>query len=153
MSEWGKFRTAFRSACVEGLKRGISVKRISQVAVFLLSASAGFGQTVLAAVTGTITDPAGAVVPNAPISLKNTETGQVYAAASSDTGNYTVTQLPIGAYDGDFSNLINAENRLVTTASGPATYGCKRFGAPKMMETTTGLQNGLGGRRGQARGV
>jgi len=70
--------------------------RTSLVAALLLSASVGFGQTVLATVTGTITDPAGAVVANAPVSLKNVETGQVYAAASSDTGNYTVAQLPIG---------------------------------------------------------
>ncbi len=66
------------------------MKRISQVAVLLLCASPAFGQTVLATVTGTITDPAGAVVPNAPVSLKNVETGQIYTAASSDTGNYTV---------------------------------------------------------------
>jgi Carboxypeptidase regulatory-like domain len=80
-------------------KRGISVKRISLAALFLLSASAGFGQTVLATVTGTITDQAGAVVANAPVSLKNVETGQVYAAASSGAGNYTVPQLPIGDYN------------------------------------------------------
>ncbi len=75
------------------------MKRISQVAVLLLCVSPAFGQTVLATVTGTITDPAGAVVPNAPVSLKNVETGQIYTAASSDTGNYTVAQLPIGEYN------------------------------------------------------
>ncbi|HWF10183.1 MAG TPA: carboxypeptidase-like regulatory domain-containing protein [Bryobacteraceae bacterium] len=53
----------------------------------------------MATVTGTITDATGAVVANAPVSVKNTETGQVYAGASSDTGNYTVTQLPIGDYN------------------------------------------------------
>ena len=41
----------------------------------------------------------GAVVPNAPVTVKNVETGQVYAAASSDSGNYTVPQLPIGEYN------------------------------------------------------
>jgi hypothetical protein len=59
------------------------VKRISLLAVFLLSASAGFG----------------AVVPNAPITVKNGDTGHVYAAASSEAGNYTVPQLPIGDYN------------------------------------------------------
>jgi hypothetical protein len=80
-------------------KRGILVKRIAQLAVFLLSASACFGQTVLATVTGTITDQTGAVIANAPVSLKNVDTGQVYAAASSGAGNYTVPQLPIGDYN------------------------------------------------------
>src|SRR5215469_5469458 len=75
------------------------MKRVSLTAVLLLCASAAFGQTVLATVTGTITDPAGAVVANAPVSLRNVETGQVYAGASSDTGNYTVGQLPIGEYN------------------------------------------------------
>jgi hypothetical protein len=75
------------------------VKRISLLSVFLLSASACFGQTVLATVTGTITDQTGAVVADAPVSLKNVDTGQVYAGASSDAGNYTVPQLPIGDYN------------------------------------------------------
>ncbi len=75
------------------------MKLASQVAVLFLSASAAFGQTVLATVTGTITDPTGAAIASAPVSLKNVETGQTYVAASSDTGNYTVPQLPIGDYN------------------------------------------------------
>jgi hypothetical protein len=75
------------------------MKRISQIAALLLSASAVYGQTVLATVTGTITDPAGAVVASASVSLKNVETGQSYTAASSDAGNYTVPQVPLGDYN------------------------------------------------------
>ena len=41
----------------------------------------------------------GAVVANAPIEAKNTETGAVFQAASSDTGNYTLPQLPVGTYE------------------------------------------------------
>ena len=75
--------------------------RISLVAALLLSASVGFGQTSLATVTGTITNTTGAVVANAPVSVKNVENGQVYTAAISDAGNFTVTQLPVGDYDLD----------------------------------------------------
>jgi hypothetical protein len=50
-------------------------------------------------VTGTVADPAGAVVANAPIEAKNTQTGAAFQAASSDTGNYTLPQLPVGAYE------------------------------------------------------
>ena len=89
--------------------------RISLVAALLLSASAAFGQTSLATVTGTITDSTGAVVANAPVSLKNVENGQVYTAASSDSGNYTVTQLPIGDYS------------LTVTSSGFKTYSHTNF--------------------------
>src|SRR5580692_12832232 len=64
-----------------------------------LCALAAFGQTDRGTITGTITDPAGAVVPNAPIEGKNVATGAVYAAAASGTGNYTIAQLPVGTYD------------------------------------------------------
>jgi len=64
----------------------------------LLAVSA-FAQTNLGTITGTINDPAGAVVPNAPIEAKNTATGAVYPAASSATGNYTIAQLPLGTYE------------------------------------------------------
>jgi hypothetical protein len=89
--------------------------RISLVAALLFSASVGFGQTVLATVTGTIADATGAVVANAPVTVKNLDTGQVYLAASSETGNYTVSQLPIGDYD------------LTVKVSGFKTYSHTKF--------------------------
>src|SRR3984893_12417060 len=48
-------------------------------------------------ITGTIADPAGAVVANAPIEVRNLETGAVYNVGSSATGNYVV-QVPAGTY-------------------------------------------------------
>ena len=68
------------------------------ILVCLLALSAA-AQTNLGTITGTITDPAGAVVPNAPIEAKNTATGAVYPVASSATGNYTISQLPLGTYE------------------------------------------------------
>ena len=49
--------------------------------------------------TGTVTDPAGAVVPNAAIAAVNTETGARFDTTSTSTGNYTLVQLPAGVYD------------------------------------------------------
>ena len=49
-------------------------------------------------ITGTVTDPAGAVVPGATVEAKNTETGVVSSVVSTNTGNYTISQLPIGTY-------------------------------------------------------
>ncbi len=49
-------------------------------------------------VTGTVSDPAGAVVPNANVKLTNTETGAVFETTSTTTGNYTISQLPLGQY-------------------------------------------------------
>jgi len=56
-------------------------------------------QTSNGTITGVVTDPTGAVVANAPIEVKNTATGVVYRALSTDTGNFTVPQLPIGPYE------------------------------------------------------
>ena len=55
-----------------------------------------FGQAATGTITGTITDPAGAVVAAAAIEVKNTETGQVYPTVSTETGAYTVPNLPVG---------------------------------------------------------
>jgi outer membrane receptor protein involved in Fe transport len=57
-----------------------------------------YAQSDRGTVTGTVADPAGAVVPSAPIDLENTETGAKFQAASSSTGNFTLAQLPAGAY-------------------------------------------------------
>ena len=65
----------------------------------LLFAGVVLGQSDRGSVTGTVADPAGAVVPNAPIEAKNSETGAVFQAASSDTGNFTLPQLPVGNYE------------------------------------------------------
>ena len=49
--------------------------------------------------TGTVSDTTGAVVAGAPIEAKNTNTGFVYKASTSGTGNYTLSELPVGKYD------------------------------------------------------
>jgi hypothetical protein len=60
---------------------------------------AAFAQSDRGTITGTISDPAGAVVANATVEARNTATGGQYTAASSATGNYTVAQLPVGTYE------------------------------------------------------
>jgi hypothetical protein len=65
---------------------------------FLLALTA-LAQSDRGTITGTISDPAGALVPNAPVQARNVETGAVYAAASSATGNYTLPELPTGNYE------------------------------------------------------
>ena len=66
---------------------------------FFLCVSAVWAQSDRGTITGTISDPAGAVVASASIEARNTETGVVSAVASSATGNYTIPQLPAGTYE------------------------------------------------------
>jgi Carboxypeptidase regulatory-like domain/TonB dependent receptor len=68
------------------------------VAALLLSAAA-FGQSDRGTITGTISDPAGAVVAGATIEARNVDTGSVFPVASSGTGNYTIPNLPAGTYE------------------------------------------------------
>ena len=58
-----------------------------------------FAQGDRGTITGTVTDPAGAVVANAMIQARNTATGTAYQAATTETGNYTFAELPFGTYE------------------------------------------------------
>jgi hypothetical protein len=69
------------------------------ICCLLLVTGTAFAQTDRGTITGTIIDPAGAVVPGATIEAKNINTGAVYQAGSTETGNYTLTQLPVGVYE------------------------------------------------------
>lgn len=58
-----------------------------------------FAQSDRGTITGTISDSGGAVIAGATISVRNTQTGAVYETVTTDTGNYTVGQLPVAPYD------------------------------------------------------
>ncbi|HEY0726019.1 MAG TPA: carboxypeptidase-like regulatory domain-containing protein, partial [Pyrinomonadaceae bacterium] len=58
-----------------------------------------FAQDVTARIDGQVTDPNGAVVLSAAITLTNTKTGEVRTAVSNDSGGYTLTQIQPGTYD------------------------------------------------------
>jgi Carboxypeptidase regulatory-like domain len=68
-------------------------------AVGIVLGMVALAQTDRGTLTGVITDPAGAVVANAAIELRGVETGMVYPAVTSATGNYTFSQLPVGTYE------------------------------------------------------
>jgi len=67
--------------------------------IFLLCGVYALAQSDRGTITGTVQDPAGAVVANAPVEAKNTASGTTFSAASSGTGNYTIAQLPVGTYE------------------------------------------------------
>ncbi len=58
-----------------------------------------FAQDVTARIDGQVTDPNGAVVLGATITLTNTKTGEVRTVESNDTGGYTLALVPPGTYD------------------------------------------------------
>jgi hypothetical protein len=56
-------------------------------------AQAGGGSMV-----GTVHDPAGAVVPNAAVTITNTNTNSTYPVATNGDGRFLYPQLPVGTY-------------------------------------------------------
>jgi hypothetical protein len=90
-------------------------KRRSLLLFFMLvaaSAIPGFAQT-FGEITGHISDPAGAPIPNAQISLSNEATSAVRTTLSSDSGDYTFPSVPPGVY------TIKVERTSFKTTSTP----------------------------------
>ena len=74
--------------------------RTARLAICLLAVVfIAVAQTDRGSITGTIADPTGAVIANAAVEAKNVATGATYAATSTQTGNYTLPQLPAGSYE------------------------------------------------------
>jgi Carboxypeptidase regulatory-like domain len=72
--------------------------RLRIAAFFLICTIAAFAQGDRGTITGTITDPTGAVVPNATVQVMNTDTSAEYKVGTTSTGNYTLANLPVGTY-------------------------------------------------------
>ncbi|HEY4360548.1 MAG TPA: carboxypeptidase regulatory-like domain-containing protein [Bryobacteraceae bacterium] len=107
----------------------------------LLLAATALAQTDRGSITGTIADPAGAVVPNAKIEVKNTASGAVFSGGTSSTGNFIVANLPAGTYslavtaDG-FKKYVR-ENLNVTVATDTRQDVSLQVGAPTEVITVT----------------
>ena len=67
--------------------------------VFVLLATVSlWAQTFRGTILGTVTDPTGAVVAGAKVTVKNTGTGLERTTETSADGSYSVPELPIGTY-------------------------------------------------------
>ncbi|HLJ75883.1 MAG TPA: TonB-dependent receptor [Acidobacteriaceae bacterium] len=87
------FRRLFQEFSFVGIAIAIAL-----VCGFLAGGSAAFGQTDQGTITGTITDPQGAVIPNAQVTLTNVETGLVLRRATNNSGMYVFSPVKIGTY-------------------------------------------------------
>jgi len=70
----------------------------SAAACLLLFSFSVFAQTDRGTITGTVVDPANAVIANAAVAVTHLETGGQYQTATTSTGNYTLGSLPVGTY-------------------------------------------------------
>jgi hypothetical protein len=68
----------------------------------LVFAVAAYPQLARGTITGTVTDPTGAVIPRVQVTITNSATGAVYNTVSSEAGRYLVPNLPGGPYQALF---------------------------------------------------
>jgi hypothetical protein len=68
------------------------------VASLLACAVPALGQGTSASLTGRITDPSGAVIPGASVTVVNTDTNLTFTAKTDGVGTYLIRTLPIGPY-------------------------------------------------------
>ena len=62
----------------------------------IVAGTCALAQSDTSSISGTVTDPSGAVVPNASVMVRNDATGQMRSVNSNSVGAYTLTNLPSG---------------------------------------------------------
>jgi len=68
-------------------------------ALLVVFGSSGFAQAPVGDISGTVYDESGAVVPNAPVTITNKETGLVRNLTSNAEGIFSASALPAGPYE------------------------------------------------------
>ena len=56
------------------------------------------GQEVTAGITGTVVDPSGAAVKDAPVTARDVDRGTVWTTRTDNSGIFTITRIPVGTY-------------------------------------------------------
>lgn len=131
--------------------------RMGAGAILLLALSVtSFGQTTSGELTGTVFDPAGAVVPNASVTATSESTGVASKTTSTDAGQYRINNLLVGKYDisvtaAGFTNselkgvdvtLNQVATANITLTVGQSTQSVEVSGEAAVIDTTTSqLQN------------
>ncbi|HET9408214.1 MAG TPA: carboxypeptidase regulatory-like domain-containing protein [Candidatus Sulfotelmatobacter sp.] len=106
-----------------------SVLALITVAAFLLFSSLAIAQTTIStgSIVGTVTDPQGAVLDGAKVSITNTNTGQTISLVSNSAGAYNSGALAPGAYKVQVSAKgFSTSSQIVTVLVGTtATFNAK----------------------------
>src|SRR5881628_702123 len=93
------YTTSIRHSGNEGLGGKFMLRILAACALVLLwAATTASGQTTYAGITGSVTDPNGAVVPHATVEATHVQTNYQYQTRSNEIGVYTLSQLREGEY-------------------------------------------------------
>jgi hypothetical protein len=80
------------------LQKGIALMGFLKGIALALCLLTSFAAAVDGSVSGTVTDPIGAVIENAPISITNVKTGRKAEIKSGPTGNFGPISMSSGEY-------------------------------------------------------
>ncbi len=86
------------------------ILRFSMGLAILCASSLLWGQAITSSITGTVTDPSGAVVPGASVTVSDPSLGVTRRTVTNGAGSYLVSALPAGTYN------------LTVSANGFKTY-------------------------------
>jgi hypothetical protein len=125
---------------------------VCTVGVLLLClALSSLAQSVSGTLLGTVTDSTGAVVPNAKVTVTETQTSVVHATQTNESGNWIVPNLPPGVYAAsveatgfkketrrDVTLVVDTTNRVdIQLTPGNVTETIEVSGAPPILQTDT----------------
>src|SRR5437870_3310607 len=79
-----------------GIMSDIVERVAKRVCILILWACTLGAQTQTGGISGTVTDPAGAIVPNAAVTVTNLETNEVRRQLSNETGAFSFAAMPPG---------------------------------------------------------
>lgn len=125
------------------------------VCAALLCAGAVAAQTYTGSITGVVTDPADAAIPQAQIELTNTNTGEARRATTNETGRFTFSQLLPAPYSikvtaPGFRSYVRSGFELITNQTaelnvrlevGSVAEAIEVTGAPPLLDTQTANQS------------
>jgi Carboxypeptidase regulatory-like domain len=105
----------------------MNLKRDRHLALIVLAVSLFcsplFSQTATTSLRGVVSDPQGAVLPGATVTITNPETGFTRSVETDKTGGYQFQQIPPGNYElnTEASGFAGQKRRVVLLVNTPAT--------------------------------
>jgi outer membrane receptor protein involved in Fe transport len=114
--------------------------QILLITLLFLSSSV-FAQTSTASISGVVVDEKESVIPNATVTVRNTETGFTRTIQTDGEGRYQFINLPTGAYEvtveaASFSKYVQSGITLAVNQNGVVDVGLKAGGVQEVVTVT-----------------
>jgi hypothetical protein len=100
-----------------------------------------FAQSDNGSIVGTVTDPTGAVIPNATVTVTNVQTGLKFSAQSNESGEFRVSAVPRGDYKADVEAQGFQSQNTDFTVTVASTQTLQFKLAPGTVDTTVTVTN------------